>query len=369
MTAAPHPAHDRTACRHWAPSRPFGGHRLGIYPAWNAVALLNEASAAIWDRLRAEGAPRSAEDRMAIAAWARDGFLAPPAPPTPTAAPDWGRPDWRLDRTILAGGTAVRIRVADDALAAALRDQTADFPAAEGAAREIAVAAERSGGLAVAVDGRVQPTARRRGLSPGSARSALVAELARVAGNGDWAARLHLTAVTDGREALLLAGESGRGKTTLALALLARGWRLLAEDLAPIDRDARIHPLPFRPSVKAGGVGPAALDWPSLRQLDAHRLDGRLHRFLRLPPAAAATAPARPTRLLAVAHDPGSTPRAHPLTAIEALALLLSERSHLDFAHPGSGALLDCIEALPAHAIRYPDTGSALRLIDRLTAP
>ncbi|MDQ4123968.1 MAG: hypothetical protein M3134_00005, partial [Actinomycetota bacterium] len=45
---------------------------------------------------------------------------------------------------------------------------------------------------------------------------------------------LHAAAVARGGELVLLAGESGAGKTTLTLALLDAGWTYLSDDLAPV---------------------------------------------------------------------------------------------------------------------------------------
>jgi len=62
---------------------------------------------------------------------------------------------------------------------------------------------------------------------------------------------IHGAAVTDGDRTLLVAGPSGHGKTTLALGLVGRGFRLLSDDFAPLARaDGRLHPFPKRIGVK-----------------------------------------------------------------------------------------------------------------------
>ena len=59
---------------------------------------------------------------------------------------------------------------------------------------------------------------------------------------------VHAGAVTDGSGALVLAGPSGRGKSTLTLALVSDGMKLLSDEFALIDRDAETI-LPYRRSV------------------------------------------------------------------------------------------------------------------------
>ncbi|WP_426416718.1 HprK-related kinase A [Aestuariirhabdus sp. LZHN29] len=54
---------------------------------------------------------------------------------------------------------------------------------------------------------------------------------------------LHCAVVARGDEALLLPGASGNGKSTLCAALVARGWRLLSDELALVDpRTRRVQP-------------------------------------------------------------------------------------------------------------------------------
>ena len=54
---------------------------------------------------------------------------------------------------------------------------------------------------------------------------------------------LHAAACASPRGAVLLAGSSGRGKSTLLAALLARGHRMLADDVSAIGLDAAGHPI------------------------------------------------------------------------------------------------------------------------------
>lgn len=63
---------------------------------------------------------------------------------------------------------------------------------------------------------------------------------------------LHAAALERDGRALLIAGPSESGKTTLTLALLRRGYRLLSDDFTPLERTSgRVHPF-----LKALGVRP-----------------------------------------------------------------------------------------------------------------
>jgi hypothetical protein len=64
---------------------------------------------------------------------------------------------------------------------------------------------------------------------------------------------LHAGAVADERGAVLLAGDSGAGKTTLTLAMTAAGMRYLSDELVAIDTDLHVQgmcrPLALPPDV------------------------------------------------------------------------------------------------------------------------
>jgi hypothetical protein len=64
---------------------------------------------------------------------------------------------------------------------------------------------------------------------------------------------LHAGGVAHAGRAWLLAGPSGAGKTTLTLALLERGFRLLSDDFAPLEPSTgRVHPFPKSLGVREG---------------------------------------------------------------------------------------------------------------------
>lgn len=73
---------------------------------------------------------------------------------------------------------------------------------------------------------------------------------------------LHAAAVERDGRAFLVAGPSGTGKTTLALGLLERGWRLLSDDFAPLERGTGlVHPLPKPLGIRPGEAERTASPW------------------------------------------------------------------------------------------------------------
>jgi hypothetical protein len=77
---------------------------------------------------------------------------------------------------------------------------------------------------------------------------------------------LHAAALERDGRAIVLAGPSGAGKTTLTLALVARGWRIATEEMVLIDRALAVRGLARPIHAPVGGPQHALLpaSWPQL---------------------------------------------------------------------------------------------------------
>ena len=85
---------------------------------------------------------------------------------------------------------------------------------------------------------------------------------------------LHAAAVEIDGRAVLLAGESGAGKTTAAAALFGRGHRLLSEDLACCSTAGEPHILPGPAVIR---LHPAAAERLRLEDVKAVHRDRKIH--------------------------------------------------------------------------------------------
>lgn len=87
--------------------------------------------------------------------------------------------------------------------------------------------------------------------------------------NEDWMAVFHASSLSDGRKAILFAGESGSGKTTLSALLVSHGFRLLSDDLAPVDaRSQHAFSFPAALSVKSKALELLSPIFPGLQSAD-----------------------------------------------------------------------------------------------------
>jgi hypothetical protein len=151
---------------------------------------------------------------------------------------------------------------------------------------------------------------------------------------------VHAAALVHRDGALIVAGKSGAGKTTVALGLVRRGLGLLSDELAVLETETGVV-LPYRRSLH---VRPQTVDLvPELGFLEErprHQLGGGIEWALSqdelgqvLSAAAAVAAPLRAVLLLDGTPDPGRSGILTPLPpAVAALELLRSTwKASIDF--------------------------------------
>ena len=165
---------------------------------------------------------------------------------------------------------------------------------------------------------------------------------------------LHAAAVAKGRDLVLLAGESGAGKTTLTLALLEAGWGYLTDDLAPVSIETgEVHPFPKPLGVK----DPDA--WRDLWAGAAARLPEPPAGSFLVPPSrwTVVREPLRPRALLFPRYSAGAALEVETLSPAKAAAVASAYLRRLD---PSTIALLKrlCSSAVSAR-VTYGSTDDA----------
>ncbi len=102
---------------------------------------------------------------------------------------------------------------------------------------------------------------------------------------GGDAVLMHAAAVADGNgEVVVMPAVGGRGKTTLAATLVARGWRLVNDDVLILRAASQgVQPLTLPMSIKEGSWGVLAPSYPMLGDTVAHGVVGRRVKLLPVP--------------------------------------------------------------------------------------
>lgn len=180
---------------------------------------------------------------------------------------------------------------------------------------------------------------------------------------------LHASAVERDGRALLMTGESGAGKSTLAALLMTRGWRLMGDEFALLDPATRlVHAFPRLISLKNAAVGVMERAAPDGRF--GPLLPGTPKGDIRhlVPDAAAITAmdrPAMPALLLFPTYGQESDVRVvEPAETF--VRLTQASTNYVAMGERGFDALTGLVGRMPVRAIDYPDTDTALALVERL---
>lgn len=180
---------------------------------------------------------------------------------------------------------------------------------------------------------------------------------------------LHASAVERDGRALLMTGESGAGKSTLAALLMTRGWRLMGDEFALVDpATGLVHAFPRLVSLKNAAIGVLERAAPAGRfgPLLAATPKGDIRHLV--PDAAAIGAmdvPARPALLLFPTF--GRECAVRPVEPAETFVRLTqASTNYVAMAERGFDALTGLVRRLPVRAIDYPDTDTALALVERL---
>ncbi|MEO6062245.1 MAG: hypothetical protein ABIQ99_09925 [Thermoflexales bacterium] len=142
---------------------------------------------------------------------------------------------------------------------------------------------------------------------------------------------LHAAAVSRGGSAILIAGPSEEGKSTLCYALLRRGWRLIADDATFLDLGAgRVwgHAAAVRLLPDSDQI------FPELAGIPARRLpNGKVKREVRVEAPALTGAP---IGLVVLGGPRDAVPRLEPIPAREAIAFMFANVSPGFDRYPGA---------------------------------
>jgi len=182
---------------------------------------------------------------------------------------------------------------------------------------------------------------------------------------------LHASSVERDGHALLMTGESGAGKSTLAALLGERGWRLMGDEFALLDpATGLLHAFPRMISLKNAAIAVMAAEVGEARLGPLMRATPKgdiRHLIPNARAIAGMDAPARPRLILFPRY--GHAAAIRPIGTAEVfMRLTQASTNYVALGERGFDALTGLVTATPARAIDYPDTDTAVGLVEQLWA-
>ncbi|MEG3174904.1 HprK-related kinase A [Sphingomonas sp. RB3P16] len=178
---------------------------------------------------------------------------------------------------------------------------------------------------------------------------------------------LHAAVVERDGQALVMTGVSGAGKSTLAALLGERGWRLMGDEFALLDpATGLIHAFPRLVSLKNASIATVAAEVGAERF--GPLLEGTPKGTIRhlVPDAATVAAmdvPARPALILFPSFGFEAAARAMAPSEVF-VRLTQASTNYVALGERGFDALTRLVTTVPARAIDYPDTASAVAQVE-----
>lgn len=182
--------------------------------------------------------------------------------------------------------------------------------------------------------------------------------------NNDWMTFVHASAVTNGKQTLLLSSASGSGKSSMAALLQTRGLQLVSDDFVPIDaKNKRAFPFPAAISVKEGAFGLLSPYYGNLHDINFNRYE-YTHRSLRhLPPKSTGSAYFKPKpvkSIVFIRYNPHLSCIFKRVPSNEALKLF-HEQAWVSDNPDHARAFINWFVKLHCYSLEYGDTEEGIR--------
>lgn len=179
----------------------------------------------------------------------------------------------------------------------------------------------------------------------------------------DWLTYIHGSAVSNGKEAVILTTSSGSGKSTLAGLLCSRGLKFFSDDFVPIDnRSCMAHPFPAALSVKEGAFPLLMPFYDSLKEADLYefRGTGKSVRYLPFTEEKYEDRPLPVRSMVFVNYNSGASNSFKKVTALEAIRRF-SEEAWIAPSFDNANTFLEWFPELNFYELVYSENEGAIK--------
>ncbi|MGL4965891.1 MAG: PqqD family peptide modification chaperone [Inquilinus sp.] len=186
----------------------------------------------------------------------------------------------------------------------------------------------------------------------------------------DYSVAIHAAALACDGRMMLLCGEPGAGKTTLAVALAHRGLDFAGDDIALLMPSGQVRGVPFSASVKSGAWPLVSSFRPDLEQLRIFRRSDNQHVRYLSPAVSPMTGALRLGWVVLLRRQPHGAAVLTPVDRIEAMRALLAEATAPGRRLSASafGLLAEAVAGADCFTLTYADLDDAVRELRRACA-
>jgi hypothetical protein len=192
--------------------------------------------------------------------------------------------------------------------------------------------------------------------------------LEQVLRHANYEVALHTAALVRDERAILIVGQPGAGKSTLAFALARNGWEMAADDVVLLDQRGRVTGLQFPLTAKAGAWPLLGRHWPECILGPAYRRPDDIDVRFILPEALAAPKPFEIAAFVLVDRRPEVNASLEPVEPTQMLAILLGEATSADqrLTGPGFTSLVSALGNARCVRLVYGDLLEGAAALDEL---
>jgi len=182
----------------------------------------------------------------------------------------------------------------------------------------------------------------------------------------EWLSFVHASAITDGKQTLLLSSGSGSGKSTMAALLQTKGLRLVSDDFVPIGvKTKKAFPFPAGLSVKDGAFDLLSPHYTDLRDPDLihYKYQHYSVRYIPLPVNDVAYFRPRPVKTIVfIGYDPSVSCELSQLPINESLRLF-HEQAWISRTPEHARIFINWFVKLRCFRLEYGNTEEAINTV------
>lgn len=185
----------------------------------------------------------------------------------------------------------------------------------------------------------------------------------------EWIATFHASTVCNDKEAIMIIGDSGNGKSTLAAVLMANGLDVLADDFSPLSAENQeLYRFPSGISIKEGAFSTLKPMFQDFEQFPIYTSTSKNVKIKYIPPMAdfgkaASHFPCK--KIVMVNYDANAKSEMKTIRIEQVLETLIPE-SWLSPLASNSKLFLDWLKEVSCYELTYSDNGIAVSQFKKL---